>query len=329
VAIPDAAPAAEPRIAEPPVAVIEVEEVEVVEAIAPIEPVTEISEPEALADTAAAEEAEEAVAEAEEWLDEAEVPPIVAEVTDSVPVPAEPIRSTEPAATAEPTAAPFDLGTAGMIAGAALALLLVALLVARRRRSEPEGMDVTILAEAGEADDDERIPLGGFSMDARADQELPPETFEPETVSRLHEMETSIPPRSSAPEAAPGIFDEELEEKEAMDMDNQDLPITHIDPEAPTQMGIGAASVGGAEPGVARMFQEFERRIAHLEARLDESVEARERLERQVSAQNEELRVQRAAIARTQRALRSLNRTEEEQATEPALRDQSPARGSE
>ena len=48
---------------------------------------------------------------------------------------------------------------------------------------------------------------------------------------------------------------------------------------------------------------------------------ARERLERQVAAQSEELRVQRAAIARTQRALRSLSRSEEEQATEPALRE--------
>ncbi len=43
----------------------------------------------------------------------------------------------------------------------------------------------------------------------------------------------------------------------------------------------------------------------------------------EVAAQAEELRVQRAAIARTQRALRSLNRPAEEQATEPALRDPS------
>ena len=35
----------------------------------------------------------------------------------------------------------------------------------------------------------------------------------------------------------------------------------------------------------------------------------------------EELRVQRAAIARTQRALRSMSRSEDDQATEPALRE--------
>ena len=64
-----------------------------------------------------------------------------------------------------------------------------------------------------------------------------------------------------------------------------------------------------------------EQRMANLEARLDEVTEAKERLERQVDAQTEELRVQRAAIARTQRALRNLSRPEEEAPTEPTLRD--------
>jgi hypothetical protein len=111
-------------------------------------------------------------------------------------------------------------------------------------------------------------------------------------------------------------------------MENQEMPITHMDSEAPTRLGIGA-DVGGAggDSEITRIVQELERRVAHLETRLDESNEARERLERQVAAQSEELRVQRAAIARTQRALRSLNRSEEEQATEPALRDPSKPTG--
>jgi hypothetical protein len=63
---------------------------------------------------------------------------------------------------------------------------------------------------------------------------------------------------------------------------------------------------------------EAERRIAHLERRLEELVDARERLERQVAAQTEELRVQRAAIARTQRVLRSVApRSEEEPSSDP------------
>jgi len=57
---------------------------------------------------------------------------------------------------------------------------------------------------------------------------------------------------------------------------------------------------------------ELERRMAHLERRLEEVVDAKERLERQVAAQTEELRVQRAAIARTQRVLRSIARPEDD-----------------
>ena len=96
-----------------------------------------------------------------------------------------------------------------------------------------------------------------------------------------------------------------------------DLPVDrHASPPAARMGGSAAPS-----PDVARMLQDFERRIATLEARLDESNEAREKLERQVAAQSEELRVQRAAIARTQRALRTMTRGEEDKATEPALRD--------
>ena len=78
---------------------------------------------------------------------------------------------------------------------------------------------------------------------------------------------------------------------------------------------------GGGDGGeVARLIRELDARVGQLEAKLGESNEARERLERQVAAQAEELRVQRAAIARTQRALRGMNKSEEE-ATAPALRD--------
>jgi hypothetical protein len=56
----------------------------------------------------------------------------------------------------------------------------------------------------------------------------------------------------------------------------------------------------------------LEHRIARLEGRIEELLEARERLERYAAAQNEELRVQRAAIARTQRVLRGIVRTEDQ-----------------
>ncbi len=72
---------------------------------------------------------------------------------------------------------------------------------------------------------------------------------------------------------------------------------------------------------VMRLIRELERRVTSLESRLDETVDTKERLERQVAAQTEELRVQRAAIARTQRAVRNLNRPEDDGATEPAERE--------
>jgi len=78
-----------------------------------------------------------------------------------------------------------------------------------------------------------------------------------------------------------------------------DAPVVEL-PEAPS----------GAEPEVVAKtespeVEELERRIERLEARLADSLDARERLERQLAAHTEELRVQRAAIARTQRAVRA------------------------
>ena len=68
-----------------------------------------------------------------------------------------------------------------------------------------------------------------------------------------------------------------------------------------------------------RIAAELENRVQDLERRLEQLTEARERLERQVAAQTEELRVQRAAIARTQRVVRSITKGED-LATEPVPR---------
>jgi uncharacterized coiled-coil protein SlyX len=232
-----------------------------------------------------------------------------------------------PAAQAESRKVPFDTTTAGAIAGGVLALILVAFFAVRRRRALPNDMDVTALAAESEAQDeagdDGRIPKDGFSMDGPAiGQASSAEDFEIGVSEPTSDENKPIDSIATGPAAAPGLFDEALQEKEAETMENQDLPITRIDSEAPTHLGVGAGLVGtGEDSGIASIVQELESRIAHLETRLDESVDARERLERQVAAQSEELRVQRAAIARTQRALRSLNRSEEDQATEPALRE--------
>jgi len=60
-----------------------------------------------------------------------------------------------------------------------------------------------------------------------------------------------------------------------------------------------------AKEADASRVEELERRLERLEARLADNLDARDRLERQLAAHTEELRVQRAAIARTQRAVRA------------------------
>ena len=113
----------------------------------------------------------------------------------------------------------------------------------------------------------------------------------------------------ASPEPAGSLFD--VDEAEV---------VAAPEPESPASAAPAAvAPLDTSELGddMAAIVQEIERRMAHLETRLEEVVDAKERLERQVAAQTEELRVQRAAIARTQRVLRGIARPEDE-ATEPA-----------
>jgi hypothetical protein len=111
------------------------------------------------------------------------------------------------------------------------------------------------------------------------------------------------PPQRAVPVAGPSAKGESLFDVEADALDS--LP---KEEEAPLRLRHASA---GSE-------DEIERRIAHLERRIEELVDARERLERQVAAQTEELRVQRAAIARTQRVLRTVApRPDDEPSSEP------------
>jgi len=180
------------------------------------------------------------------------------------------------------------------LGGAGLLLLAITLVVLVRRRSRRTPLDALESQRTSEA----TSSLGPFGLG-----ELPESDRD-----RVGEREM-VP---SQPVAGPGLFDDDEPEKEsAMEMGGQ-----------VSSNGLGTAKVGG-DADAMRLMRELERRMAQLESRLDEANAARERLERQVTAQSEELRVQRAAIARTQRALRGMSRGGEEQATEPALRDPS------
>jgi hypothetical protein len=234
--------------------------------------------------------------------------------------------------------------------GAVVVLCLAAIgVVIRRRRALPNDLDVTAIAEeiAQSSDSPGRIPSGGFAMgdddrtaaepestlaglfDAPVEKSAPARPVfpvrPPSTARPAPMFEPAAPVEPAAAENS--LFDDAGEMPGEPDVSEGDAPMnTEMDLPADRRMTQPAARMGGSaapapSPDVTRLLQDLERRIATLEARLDESNEAREKLERQVAAQSEELRVQRAAIARTQRALRTMTRGDEDKATEPALRD--------
>ena len=186
-----------------------------------------------------------------------------------------------------------------------------------RRRRLPNDLDVTALADE---DDEPASITEGLDFGA-GERAAAPAVDAPGSAAALRSQAAA---GAGAPRPAglfadtdQDLFDTSEKGESKMSQDTLDLPVSRSGRPAAAQ--ATAASAGDSDVG--RLVRELERRVAQLETRLDEANEARERLERQVAAQSEELRVQRAAIARTQRALRGLNRGDEEQATEPALRD--------
>jgi hypothetical protein len=99
-------------------------------------------------------------------------------------------------------------------------------------------------------------------------------------------------------------------------------PVRDDEPGGPEPVVIPEAPLHGEPEVVAKeidpaRLDELEQRLQRLEARLTDSLDARDRLERQLAAHTEELRVQRAAIARTQRAVRAAVRGPEAAAGQP------------
>jgi hypothetical protein len=211
----------------------------------------------------------------------------------------------------------------GAVAAAGL-LMIVAIVLLRRRSSRSvdvtEEVDALEQAVAGTG----RVPAGGFSMEGESPE--PAGLGEDGEESDLLGSE----PRSGIGAPAPAgttvtsIFEDAAgvaatsKGDAKMSQELSDLPADRT--------GVPTASPAAASGDIARVVEELQSRMAQLEAKLDEANDAREKLERQVAAQSEELRVQRAAIARTQRALRSMTRSGEEKATEPALRDDTQAK---
>jgi hypothetical protein len=208
-----------------------------------------------------------------------------------------------------------------MVVGAVLAgvIVVIALVVIlRRRRAIPNDMDF-------EGMDYDESDAGGIAAGfGKADAE---DDF-------FGDLESSTAKSGAAASSGPipssdsSIFDDD----ESMGVVSKTL-VSETQGDAKMDQNLSGMQVGpssGPSPSaaggdIARIVQELQTRIDSLERNVEEANDARVRLERQVAAQSEELRVQRAAIARTQRALRSMSRSDEDKATEPALKATEPA----
>ncbi len=169
-------------------------------------------------------------------------------------------------------------------------ILAIAFAVARRRGAAEEEEPATPFA-AGEP----------FSVDEQ------PGVAEPQ-----EDTDANLPIASAGASQESSLFDQPVESVDPLDEPQSEEA-------APDREEVAVAlpvaeSAPGADPS-----QELERRLAQLEERVDEMIDTKDRLGRQIAAQTEELRVQRAAIARTQRMLRDLTRPADE-ATEPVLK---------
>lgn len=174
----------------------------------------------------------------------------------------------------------------GALALAGIALLVAGSYVIAKRRRDPEDYDEF-------ADDN---PFAGPQREAD-DAMVGPADTSPRTIDTAGAMN----------------------ETEGFDVSVDGTTDFGADPDALTTL----SSASGATPdleGILRMVRELSTRVGDLETRLEDAVDAKERLERQVAVQTEELRVQRAAIARTQRAVRNMSQSTDDTPTEPASR---------
>lgn len=211
---------------------------------------------------------------------------------------------------------PMGLG----VIGAAVLLLGVILVMRRRRAGEDEDPLYTVMAadDAGAALEDESIEEPAQVRAAPIWEPDAYEASEPTPKQGPHQLTFGARPDLDAevvPEAAVSY---------APPDDSDSIFAGEPAPEPELAPLVEHTSVATVTPeptplAGAAMSDDTERRISELERRIDQLAEARERLERQVAAQTEELRVQRAAIARTQRVVRSIAKTED-MATEPVPR---------
>jgi len=215
------------------------------------------------------------------------------------------------------------LSPIGLAVIGGVVLLLAVVVMRRRRAAEDDDPLYTVMA----ADD----AGAGVSMDAAFPaaeaEDRPPVLaalgpYEPDGFEEASEPTVRVGP-SGPRQLALDSASEASEATAATVMGDESDSIFGTEPEVvATPVPVAVTPTPEPTPVAAQVGQvsaEVERRVAELERRLEQLTEARERLERQVAAQTEELRVQRAAIARTQRVVRTIAKTED-MATEPVPR---------
>jgi hypothetical protein len=176
------------------------------------------------------------------------------------------------------------------LGGALVVAMLLAAWSRSRRRDKRSGLFSTAIPH---------LP------DVEPEVEARPEPFEDRTLPSFAHAEPDLPGDRSLFDSTVGIEEAAVDEEEKPE-------VVHGDAGGLTPPGVTMPSAPGS-------MQELEQRFMGLERRLEEVMDAKDRLERHVAAQTEELRVQRAAIARTQRVLRNLTRPDDAP-TEPALK---------
>lgn len=200
-----------------------------------------------------------------------------------------------------------------LVGGGAVAVLIGGVFLARRMRSGGE-VDFSDGDGSGEGSAFDDAPASRVAADENP-------------FGNLGEDDEQMTLGSAGGAKSASLVDEEKESESVVFGDSEEKKMDDMEVISRDQvnqsLGNDMPPMGGVPEEFQQMMREMNRRVESLEGRIDELVDARDRLERQVAAQTEELRVQRAAIARTQRAVRNLARPgeEEQEATEPALRD--------
>ena len=214
--------------------------------------------------------------------------------TKKAPAPAPvAVAASSPTQPSAPAAETTPEDTTGMaqqvIAIALLPLLLVAWFVVRSRRG--------------------RIPVPSRGKLEAAEAEAEPSSANPFVAQEASEAGPEDPsPSEEIPSAEPEVDNP----GGALALGDAEELATPVDE---TSAFVREA----ADEAAMERIRGLESLVASLQGRLEETLDARERMERQMAAQNEELRVQRAAIARTQRAVRNINRPEGESSSDPAV----------